>query len=197
MPAASDVIVALTGASGARYGVRLLQVLAELDVATHVVVSDAARQVLAVEEGIELGPRGTDFGGRVPAGARITRYEPQAVGAAIASGSFPTRGMAVVPCSTGTLGRIANGVSGNLIERAADVCLKERRPLVLVPRETPLSLVHLRNMTAVTEAGAIVVPASPGFYHRPTTIEQLVDFVVARVLDQLGVAHRLGKPWEG
>jgi 4-hydroxy-3-polyprenylbenzoate decarboxylase len=197
VPAGSDVIVALTGASGARYGVRLLQVLADLGIPTHVVVSDAARQVLAVEEDIEIGPTGADFGGRVPPGARCTRYAPHAVGAPIASGSFPARGMAVVPCSTGTLGRIAHGVSGNLIERAADVCLKERRPLVLVPRETPLSLVHLRNMAAVTEAGATVVPAMPGFYHRPTRIEELVDFVVARVLDQLGIGHQLGKAWQG
>jgi flavin prenyltransferase len=105
--------------------------------------------------------------------------------------------MAIVPCSTGTLGRVANGVSGNLIERAADVTLKERRPLVIVPRETPLSLVHLRNLTALAEAGATIVPAMPGFYHRPTTLAELVDFVVARVLDQLGVAHRLGRRWEG
>jgi len=194
---APGVIVALTGASGARYGLRTLQVLAELDVPTHVVVSDAARQVLAVEDGVELGPTGTDFAGHVPAGAPITRYDPRAIGAAIASGSFPVRGMAIVPCSTGTLGRVANGVSHNLIERAADVTLKERRPLVLVPRETPLSLIHLRNLTTLAEAGATVVPAMPGFYHRPETIAELVDFVVARVLDQLGVAHRLGKRWEG
>ena len=119
------------------------------------------------------------------------------VGAPIASGSFPVRGMAIVPCSMGTLGRLATGASSNLIERAADVTLKERRRLVLVARETPLSLIHLRNMTAATEAGAVVLPAAPGFYHRPTRVEDLVDFVVARALDHLGVAHRMGKAWTG
>ena len=192
------VILALTGASGAPYGARTLTACAAAGIPLHVVVSESAREVFAVELGRDLGPDDDQtIGGLLPREAAVTRYPLRAVGAAIASGSFPVRGMAVVPCSMGTLARIASGASSNLIERAADVSLKERRPLVLVPRETPLSLIHLRNMTAATEAGAIVLPAAPGFYHRPTTIDALVDFVVARVLDHLGVPHGLGKAWTG
>ena len=195
--ATDGVILAITGASGAPYGVRALRALVEADVPVHLVVSDAAREVLRAECGLESGDDDPTLGGTVPRGAPVTRYPLRAIGAAIASGSFPARGMAVVPCSMGTLSRIATGASSNLIERAADVTLKERRRLVLVARETPLSLIHLRNMTAVTEAGAIVLPAAPGFYHRPTRVEELVDFVVARTLDHLGVAHHLGKAWTG
>jgi 4-hydroxy-3-polyprenylbenzoate decarboxylase len=192
------VIVAMTGASGSRYALRTLEVLTAQRIPVHLVVSPGARKVAGVEAGLDLGTHeDSTVGGRFPADAGITRYPTDAVGAAIASGSFPVRGMAVVPCSSGTLGRIAHGLSSNLIERAADVCLKERRTLVLVPRETPLSLVHLKNMTAVTEAGAVVLPAMPGFYHRPETIDDLVDFVVARLLDQLGVEHEVGKRWKG
>jgi 4-hydroxy-3-polyprenylbenzoate decarboxylase len=193
-----DVILAVSGASGTRYALRTLQVLVSQNIRTHLVVSSAARRVAGVEEGLDLGTHeDATVGGRFPEASTITRYPTDAVGASIASGSFPVRGMAVVPCSTGTLGRIAHGMSSNLIERAADVCLKERRPLVLVPRETPLSLVHLRNMVTVTEAGAVVLPAMPGFYHRPESVDDLVDFVVARLLDQLGVAHQVGKRWQG
>ena len=119
------------------------------------------------------------------------------VAAPIASGSYPVAGMAVVPCSTGTLARIAHGVSSGLLERAADVCLKERRTLILVPRETPLSLIHIRNMAAATEAGAIVLPAMPGFYHHPKSVQELVDFVAARVLAHLGVEASFLKKWTG
>ncbi|HJP27345.1 MAG TPA: UbiX family flavin prenyltransferase, partial [Dehalococcoidia bacterium] len=115
----------------------------------------------------------------------------------IASGSFPFDGMVVVPCSGGTLGRIAHGISSGLLERAADVCLKERRRLVLVPREMPISLIHLRNMTSVTEAGAIVLPASPGFYHNPTGIDDLIDMVAGRILASLGIESLVMKPWFG
>lgn len=119
------------------------------------------------------------------------------VAAPIASGSYPVAGMVVVPCSTGTLARIAHGISSGLLERAADVCLKERRRLILVPRETPLSVVHIRNMAVVAEAGAIVLPAMPGFYHRPQTVQDLVDFVAARVLAHLGVEASFLKQWTG
>lgn len=192
------VIIAMSGASGTRYALRVLEVLVAQAIPTALVVSPAARSVAGVEEGLDLGAHDDPtVGGRFPEVSCITRYPIDAVGACIASGSHPIRGMAVVPCSTGTLGRIAHGLSSNLIERAADVCLKERRPLVLVPRETPLSLVHLKNMTAVTEAGAVVLPAMPGFYHRPATVADMVDFVVARLLDQLGVRHDVGKRWKG
>jgi 4-hydroxy-3-polyprenylbenzoate decarboxylase len=124
-------------------------------------------------------------------------YHHKDVAAPIASGSFPVDGMVVVPCSGGTLGRIAHGISNGLLERAADVCLKERRRLVLVPREMPLSLIHLRNMTAVTEAGAIVLPASPGFYHAPKSIDDLIDMVAGRILASLGIDSSVMKPWLG
>src|SRR5690606_34938117 len=125
----------------------------------------------------------------------VTVYEDDDRGATPASGSAPSRGMAIVPCSMGTLASIAQGTTRSLIERAADVVLKERRKLVLVPRETPYSLIHLENMLRLTHAGAVVLPASPGFYHRPTRIDELIDFVAGRVLSQLGIEHGLGPRW--
>jgi 4-hydroxy-3-polyprenylbenzoate decarboxylase len=130
-------------------------------------------------------------------GGNLELFANDDAGASIASGSYPSKGMVILPCSMGTLGRIANGVSSSLIERAADVMLKERRQLILVPRETPLSRTHLRNMLAVTEAGAEVLPAMPGFYHRPQSVEDLVGFVVGRVLDRLGLESALVQRWRG
>jgi len=127
--------------------------------------------------------------------SRVELYDALDRGATPASGSAPSRGMVVCPCSMGTLASIAAGTSRNLVERAADVALKERRPLILVPRETPLSLIHLENMTRLTRAGATIMPAAPGFYNRPQSIEELVDFVAARVLDHLGVEHSVGRRW--
>jgi 4-hydroxy-3-polyprenylbenzoate decarboxylase len=124
-------------------------------------------------------------------------FAPDDVGASIASGSYPSKAMVIVPCSMGTLGRIAAGASSNLVERAADVMLKERRQLILAPRETPLSRIHLRNMLAVTEAGAEVLPAMPGFYHHPKSVDDLVDFIVGRILDRLGLESALVKRWRG
>ncbi|MCI0341428.1 MAG: UbiX family flavin prenyltransferase [Planctomycetales bacterium] len=190
-----DVVLCITGASGAAYGLRTLRALAEAGHGVHVVVSENARTVIREETGTDVGADDARIGDAVPPGSRVRRYSVHDVSAPIASGSFPVIGMAIVPCSVGTLGRIANGISSNLIERAADVTLKERRPLVLVPRETPLSVLHLRNMTALAEAGATILPAMPGFYHRPKSVEDMVDFVVARVLDRLGVAHGIGKRW--
>ena len=189
------VILAITGASGAPYAVRLLQQLVEHQVPTWLIVSSHGFRLLQTEADIADGTAlrahvGADAFDRV-----VTVFDDNDRGAAPASGSARTSGMVVCPCSMGTVSAIAHGSSRSLVERAADVTLKERRPLLLVPRETPLSLIHLENLTQVTRAGAIVLPAAPGFYHRPATIADLVDFVVARVLDQLRVEHQLGRRW--
>ena len=189
------VVLAITGASGAPYGVRLLETLARNGVPVWLIVSSHGQRLLAEECGIgtldELrGATGGDW-------ATVRPFSDGDRGSLPASGSQPTAGMVICPCSMGTLAAIAHGTSRSLVERAADVTLKERRKLVLVPRETPLSLIHLRNMVQVTEAGAVIIPAAPGFYHRPARIEELVDFVVQRVLDQLGVDAGVGKRWEG
>lgn len=184
----------MTGASGAVYGLSLLRFLAGKNFEVHYTISDSAAKVIRHELGIALD---LETSASILAALGIPRCENllyhhyKNVAAPIASGSFKTDGMAVVPCSMGTLGRIANGFSGNLIERAADVCLKERRRLILVPRETPLSKVHLKNMLAVTDAGATVLPASPGFYSDSDEIQKLVDFIISRVLDHMGIENTL------
>ncbi len=182
------LIVGITGASGAPYARRLLHVLAAEDVPLHVVASPAGKLVYSLEIGRPLEKDLPD---------RAVLHDERDLAAPIASGSFPARGMVIVPCTMGTLAAVAHGISGNLLHRAADVCLKERRRLVVVPRETPLHRIHLENMLAVTDAGGIVLPAMPGFYHRPRTVDELVDFVVARVLDQFGIAQNLIPPWTG
>lgn len=182
------IIVAVTGASGALYARRLLRLLAEQNVPTHAVASSAGKLVYRLETGKNLEE---DIPRSIPL------YREDDFSAPVASGSFRTRGMVVVPCTMGTLAAIAHGLANNLIHRAADVCLKERRPLILVPRETPLSAIHLRNMLAVTEAGGVILPPAPGFYHHPRGIEDLVDFVIARILDHLDIAHDLVPPWQG
>lgn len=186
------VVLAFTGASGAPYGVRLLSSLCASRVPVRLVVSATGWRLLAEEAGI-----GDEAALRTAtaAGDDVIIYNDGDRGATPASGSSPTRGMVICPCSMGTLASIAQGTTRSLIERAADVVLKERRRLVLVPRETPYSTIHLENMLRLSHAGAIITPASPGFYHRPTRIEELVDFVVARVLSQLDVAHELGPRW--
>ena len=183
-------IVAITGASGCCYGIRLLEILIAQNLEPYVVVSPAGRQVMAVELG--SGELKEHLG---TAGYR--EEDPQDLTSPLASGSFPTQGMVIIPCSTGTLGAIAHGVSSNLIHRAAEVSLKERRPLIVVPRETPLSPITLQNMLTLAQAGVHVVPASPGFYHGPTSIKDLVDFVVARVLDLMKIPHALSRRWTG
>lgn len=189
------IVFALTGASGAPYGVRLLQVLAQAKVPTWLIVSSHGYRLLKDECGIadEAALRAATGGDW----SSVRRFDDGDRGALPASGSQRTAGMVVCPCSMGTVAAIAHGTSRSLVERAADVTLKERRRLILVPRETPLSLVHLRNLTAVTEAGATIVPAAPGFYHRPTRIEELVDFLVQRILDQLGLDITIARRWEG
>lgn len=183
----------ITGASGAPYAVRVLRALNEAAVPVRLIVSSYGLRLLKEESGID----GVD-GLRAATGdwSRVEFYDSLDRGATPASGSAPSRGMVVCPCSMGTLASIAAGTSRNLVERAADVALKERRPLVLVPRETPLSLIHLENMTRLTRAGATIMPAAPGFYHRPRSIDDLVDFVAARILDHLGVEHTVGRRWK-
>ena len=183
------LVVAITGATGAVYGVRLLQLLSSTPgVETHLVLSDAA--VLTVHQEMDLGRR------EVEALAHVV-HKNRDIGAAIASGSFQSDGMVIAPCSMKTLAAVALGLSDNLIARAADVMLKERRRLILMVRETPFNLAHLRNMTAVTEMGGIVFPPLPGFYQRPQTIAQMVDHTLARVIDLLGVEHALAPRWNG
>jgi 4-hydroxy-3-polyprenylbenzoate decarboxylase len=202
MPA-GDLVVAVTGASGAAYGVRLVEVLLRAGRTVHLTVSPAGAEVIATELSRAVALDAGKFDplallGPAAKGLELSRLRYHHVRdfrAGIASGSFLTAGMAVCPCSMGTLSAVARGASENLIHRAADVHLKERRKLVLVPRETPLGLVQLRNMVAVAEAGAVVLPAMPGFYAKPQRVQDLVDFVVGRVCDQLGVEHRLVERW--
>jgi 4-hydroxy-3-polyprenylbenzoate decarboxylase len=183
------LIVAITGASGAVYGVRLLQVLRGVpDVETHLMVSPAGW--MNVEQELALPRRGIEELADVVHSVRD-------VGACVASGSFATEGMVVAPCSMRTLAAIAHGLSDNLVTRAADVVLKERRRLVLMVRETPLNLAHLRNMIAVTEMGGVVFPPVPAFYNRPASVDELVDHTVGRVLDLVGVAQTLSPSWQG
>jgi 4-hydroxy-3-polyprenylbenzoate decarboxylase len=191
-------VLAIGGASGARYGVALLRAMVAGGAEVSLVVSRGGARVLELEEGLRVDPRAPDPEALAPGcGDRVRGYALDDVAAPAASGSRLGEGMIVCPCSMGTLARIAHGISSNLLERAADVALKERRRLILVPRETPLSLVHLRNMTLVAEAGAVVLPASPGFYHRPASIDDLVAHVVTKVLDQAGIPSDLVKRWGG
>jgi 4-hydroxy-3-polyprenylbenzoate decarboxylase len=189
----APVTFGITGASGAPYAVRLLRALNDSATPVRLIVSGYGLRLLAEESGIDgieaLRAATGDW-------SRVDLYDSLDRGATPASGSAPSAGMVVCPCSMGTLASIAAGTSRNLVERAADVALKERRPLILVPRETPLSLIHLKNMTRLTRAGATIMPAAPGFYHRPQSIDDMVDFVVARILDHLGVDHRLGRRWQ-
>ena len=189
------IVVAITGASGAPYAVRLLEALADARRAVQLIVSSHGFRLLDTEMGIDsLDALRTRVG--VEAWDRsITVFDDTDRGATPASGSALSDGMVICPCSMGTLSAISIGASRSLVERAADVALKERRKLILVPRETPLSAVHLENMLRLTRAGAIVMPAAPGFYHRPKSIDDLVNFVVARVLDHLGVRHSLVARW--
>ncbi|MFN2565401.1 MAG: UbiX family flavin prenyltransferase [Gemmatimonadaceae bacterium] len=192
---AHPIVVAITGASGAPYAVRLLEQLLVAGRRVQLVVSSHGLRLLRTEMDIDSVAALRDRVGVVLWDSLVRVFEDADRGAAPASGSARSAGMVICPCSMGTLSAIAAGSSRSLVERAADVALKERRPLVLVPRETPLSAIHLENMLRVTRAGAVVLPAAPGFYHRPTGIDDLVDFVVARVLDHLGVEHVLVPRW--
>ena len=189
------VVLALTGASGALYGVRLLDVLARQRVPVWLIPSEHGMRLMREECGIKSleGLREATGGDWTS----VVVFPDDDRGAKPASGSQRTSGMVVCPCSMGTVAAIAGGTSRSLVERAADVTLKERRKLILVPRETPLSLVHLRNLVAAAEAGAVVIPAAPGFYHRPTRVSELIDFIVQRILDQLGIEIEIARRWGG
>ena len=195
--AARPVIMAITGASGAPYAVRLLEALVECERPVSLIVSDHGLRLLQTEMAIasvdalrtRIGPARWD--------AVVRVYDDRDRGAGPASGSSLSAGMVICPCSMGTISAIAVGASRSLVERAADVVLKERRRLIVVPRETPYSAIHLENMLSLTRAGAVVMPASPGFYHRPESVADLVAFVVARILDHLGVEHALVPRWGG
>lgn len=182
------LIIAITGSSGIVYGTRLLEACRQLGIETDLIVSRAAETILKLELGKtidelrELATRS---------------YSPDELAAPLASGSYHTDGMVIAPCSMKTLGAIANGVTADLISRAADVTLKEGRPLVVVPRETPLNLIHLENMAKLKRAGATILPAMPALYHKPKQISDLVDFIVGRILDVLGIEHQLYQRWRG
>jgi len=190
------IILAITGASGAIYGRRTLQALCAAGAEVWLSISDNALGVIREELGVDLEPKKPDL--KKFAGVRNVHYVSAAdMSAPPASGSFATAGMIIAPCSMSTLGAIASGHGTNLIHRAADVTLKEHRPLVLVARETPLSAIHLENMLRLARAGAVILPACPAFYHGPRSIEELADFVVSRALDAVGMNNSLVRRWRG
>jgi 4-hydroxy-3-polyprenylbenzoate decarboxylase len=192
-------VLAISGASGAVYGLRLLQYLLEMGQPVELIVSRAAMQVMREENDIILGDdikQGLMEYLKLAQDVPLNLHRLNDYGASVASGSFKTKGMAIVPCSLGTLGAVAHGLTENLIHRASAVALKERRPLMIVIREMPFGQIQLKNMLALSEAGGIVACASPGFYHRPQTISDQVDFVVGRVLDQFGFDNNLFKRWK-
>ena len=194
------VTVALTGASGLPYGLRLIDVLVQAGVRVYVVYSQAAQVVASQEMQLALpsNPSAAEAWFVERTGAQLGQlkvFGREAWFAPIASGSNPPDAMVVCPCSMGSLAAIALGMSDNLLERAADVMIKEKRPLIIVPRETPYSAIHLENMLKLAKLGVVILPPNPGFYHHPTQVSDLVDFVVARILDQLQVPHQLMKRW--
>lgn len=197
------VFVGITGASGHLYAERLLRALAAAGREVGLSVTGAGVKVLAHELGVRAGKDGGGLNAALPdwlgpeTAARVNAYATAAVEAPPSSGTSLTGGVVICPCSMGTLARIAAGFSSNLVERAADVALKERRKLVLVPRETPLSEIHLENMLRLARMGAVILPAMPGFYHHPRTLDDAVDHVVGKVLDALGIEHGTGARWDG
>lgn len=192
----SGYVVALTGASGVIYGIKLVQELLKRNYEVHFIVSNPALIVVQQELGWDVAERWQDtFHEHLP-GGQLTCYANSDIAARTASGSFLTEGMIIIPCTMSTIAGVANGLSNNLIERTADVMLKEKRRLVVVPRETPLSSVHLRNMLTLADMGVHIIPAMPGFYHHPQTIDDLVDFLVGKVMDSIGVTHNLFKRYE-
>jgi 4-hydroxy-3-polyprenylbenzoate decarboxylase len=192
-------IIGISGASGTVYARRLLDVVSEKypEIELHVVISEGAFRVFREEDGINLSERNPDatslLGREAPS---IIFHSNKDTGACIASGSFVTAGMVIIPCSMNTLGALAHGLADNLLRRAADVTMKENKPLLIVPRETPLSTIHLENMLKLSKNGARIIPAMPGFYHKPTTINELTDMLVMKVLDQMQIHSNLAKRWK-
>ncbi len=200
MPANNAISLAMTGASGAQYGLRLLECLLNSRRTVYLMISAPGQVVIGMETDVRLPGRPAEMQrvlseryGAAPGQLRVFGREEWT--APVASGSSAPEAMVICPCTTGTLSAVSNGASNNLIERAADVVLKEGRKLVMVPRETPFSVIHLENMLRLARMGVSILPANPGFYHKPTGIEDLVDFVVARILDQLGVEHGIARRW--
>ncbi|MCB1878289.1 MAG: UbiX family flavin prenyltransferase [Chromatiales bacterium] len=194
------IALALTGASGAQYGLRLLECLLQAGEGVDLMISRPAQVVLGMETDLQLPGRATDIRRVLNArygdpGERLRVFGGEEWTAPLASGSNAPRAMVVCPCTMATVASLSAGLSRSLIERAADVVIKEQRKLILVPRETPFSALHLENMLRLARMGVVVLPANPGFYHRPSTVQDLVDYVVARVLDHLGVSHELGPRW--
>jgi len=192
------IIVAITGASGIIYAKRLLEILSQSDFLIHFTIS--ASGVITIQEELKVKINLTDFQPEALLGFHADNIEYHNftdITAPISSGSYQTEGMVIVPCSMGTLGAIATGLSDNLIERAADVCIKERRKLILVPRETPLNSIHLENMLKLSNLGVCILPAMPAYYHQPKTIIDLIDFIVAKILDQFGIENQLFERWKG
>lgn len=194
------IAIALTGASGTGYGLRVLKGLVDAEVRVYLLISQAAQVVLRMEAGLEVPSRPkdaerffTEYLGARPGQLRV--FGRQQWTAPVASGTSPPDAMAIVPCTTGTLANIAAGLSEDLIDRAADVVMKEGRKLILVVRETPFTVIHLENMLRLARAGVVIMPANPGFYFNPQSIDDVIDFMAARVLDHLGVAHRLSARW--
>ncbi len=198
-----EYVIAITGASGVLYGIRLVKILVEKKIPHYLTISDSGLVVLKEEMSFDFGKDRRDWQAGllrylVPSKGGLVRYlDCLDLSAPISSGSHKTRAMVIIPCSMATLSGIACGSSSNLIERAADVSLKEGRKLILVPRETPLSAIHLENMLKLARLGVHILPAAPAFYHRPKRVEEMVDFVVGRVLDLMGVEHGLFKRWRG
>jgi flavin prenyltransferase len=196
----NPIAVAITGASGSAYALRLLECLVNAQERVYVMISQAAQVVLRMESGLEIPSQPGDAERMLTdyfsaAAQQIQVFGRQQWMAPVASGSNPPRAMVVCPCTTGTLSAIACGASNDLMERAADVVLKERRKLILVVRETPFSEIHLRHMLSLSRMGAVIMPANPGFYHQPRRVEDIVDFMVSRILDQLDIAHQLIPRW--
>lgn len=194
------ISLAITGASGAPYALRLLEILLRAERQVYLMISDAGRLVVKEETGLELpaAPEAVAalLAARFQAGqGRLRVFAKNDWFAPVASGSSAPTAMVICPCSGGTLAAVAHGLCNNLIERAADVVIKEQRKLIIVPREAPVSVIHLENMLALARLGAVILPASPGFYYRPQDIDELVDFVVGRILDQLGIDSALSKRW--
>jgi 4-hydroxy-3-polyprenylbenzoate decarboxylase len=187
--AVKRLVVAITGSTGVIYGVKMVEYLHEFEknIETFLVISEVAKKILALE---------TSVTPETLSNYVTIEFEPGDMAAPFASGSFWTDGMVIIPCSTKTLAAVANGYSDNLIARAADVTLKERRKLIVVPRETPLNMIHLRNMLSLAEAGAVILPPVPAFYYKPKTIDEIINYTIGKVLDILGIEHKLFKRWK-